>query len=69
MKDKKELMICVALIVAVMAIADIAYIRNLVNGSIFNMNGDQFTLVGMMQYQNPQDGKTVYFPIYQKVIK
>ncbi len=66
MKDKKDLILCSALLAAVLAIADIAYIRKLVNGSIFEMNGDNFSLVGMMQYVNPQDGKTVYFPIYKK---
>ncbi len=66
-KDRKEFYIATLAFMLILAITDIAVIKQSIAHKI--LNGVLFEDAGMMEYTNPVDGKVLYIPIYQKVIK
>lgn len=64
MKDKQEFLMMMLFFVVLLGLGDILAIRYSL--SHFKMNKDVFTQVGMMEYKNPADGRTLYFLMYTK---
>ena len=64
MQDKKEFVITSLLFMVIIAIANFSILKY--EMSHFEMHGQKFKQVGMMEYTNPADGKLLYFLIYTK---
>lgn len=64
MKDTKEFLMMLVFFIFAIGIADYMAVRYSL--SHFTMNGTTFTQVGMMEYKNPTDGRTLYFLMYTK---
>lgn len=68
MKNKKEFYLSVFLFLFILTVIDIAVIKGKLDYIRNNvvMNGNRYTEAGMMEYKNPNDGRTLYLPIYIK---
>jgi hypothetical protein len=64
MKDPKEFAITSLLFMLLIGITNFAILKY--EMSHFQMNGQKFKEVGMMEYRNPADGRMLYFLMYTK---
>lgn len=64
MENSKEFTITALLFMSILIIANFAMVKyEMIH---FTMNGQKFRQVGMMEYKNPVDNKTLYFLMYEK---
>lgn len=63
--NKKEFYLILGAAIAILTLADVALIHHYL--SCYFINGQVYSNIGMMVYTNPNDNKTLYIPIYEKV--
>lgn len=63
-RHAKEFVTVILIFIFLMTVMNFIGIRYAL--SHFKMKGDVFTQIGMMEYKNPADGKTLYFLMYEK---
>lgn len=63
-KERLEFYLCLVCCAFLIGILNIAYFGSQQHS--FFLNGASYSEIGVIKYLNPSDGKTVYFPIYEK---